>query len=576
MPRKKATEVLPSEELSDALAPDTPSDASGSDTLDVPDSERPEKLENTPKFPAALPGVSEPPSQKETASDASSEGPEQTVELAVSFPQRFPDDPDYPFDENIEPPADSGSEGSILPADATDNDSLGLEEAADDQDEIPTRSSEEPPSGVPEETPPAKPRRASRRRTAATEPSPLQPAARQVSPSVLSIDAKAEVETEEYREDTIWHEIRNAYRTRRILTGTLGGVEQTEDGKSLVIVEYKGFRVVIPAKEMMLSLDRRPTDSNYAALMRRCNQILSAMMGAEIDFIVRGIDNKTRSIVASRKEAMLRKRQTFYLDQDASGEYRITPGRLVQARVTAVSEKVIYVEAFGVECAILARDLSWDWVGDAHDRERPGEGHPSATALRALIRAGEADRALELMPPAMAAVYRAEAAAGRAPVFLETCERAVLARLRSMTESDFAALDQGREGLYRRLYRASRTAPTLETLLAEAKTKRYAHARLRRMALWAYLGLCPAEVPAQVPYLRVLAADALGRELLAQMRKTARLPILTKPGHVRRLDQAAQALFALEARGADLYALAYPDLTAAAGGSLWREGPAML
>ena len=373
MPRKKATEVLPSEELSDALAPDTPSDASGSDTLDVPDSERPEKLENTPKFPAALPGVSEPPSQKETASDASSEGPEQTVELAVSFTQRFPDDPDYPFDENIEPPADSGSEGSILPADATDNDSLGLEEAADDQDEIPTRSSEEPPSGAPEETSPAKPQRASRRRTAATEPSPLQPTARQVPPSILSIDAKAEVETEEYREDTIWHEIRNAYRTRRILTGTLGGVEQTEDGKSLVIVEYKGFRVVIPAKEMMLSLDRRPTDSNYAALMRRCNQILSAMMGAEIDFIVRGIDNKTRSIVASRKEAMLRKRQTFYLDQDASGEYRITPGQLVQARVTAVSEKVIYVEAFGVECAILARDLSWDWVGDAHDHYSVGD-----------------------------------------------------------------------------------------------------------------------------------------------------------------------------------------------------------
>ena len=222
------------------------------------------------------------------------------------------------------------------------------------------------------------------------------------------------------------------------------------------------------------------------------------------------------------------------------------------------------------------RPLTVSRVGDAHDRERPGEGHPSATALRALIRAGEADRALELMPPAMAAVYRAEAAVGRAPVFLETCERAVLARLRSMTESDFAALDQGREGLYRRLYRASRTAPTLEALLAEAKTKRYAHARLRRMALWAYLGLCPAEVPAQVPYLRVLAADALGRELLARMRKAARLPILTKPGRVRRLDQAAQALFALEARGADLYALAYPDLTAAAGGSLWREGPAML
>lgn len=377
MPRKKATEVLPSEELSDALAPDTPSDASGSDTPDVPDSEQSEMPENTPESPAALPEASDPPSRKETASDASSEGPEQAVEPPVSLTQDFPDDPDRPFDEDIEPPTDSSSEDSILLTDAPDGDSFGSEEAAADQGEVPAHSSGEPPSAASEEISPAKPRRASRRRTAATEPSPLQPASRQVPPStvsdILSIDAKAEVETEEYREDTIWHEIRNAYRTRRILTGTLGGVEQTEDGKSLVIVEYKGFRVVIPAKEMMLSLDRRPTDSNYAALMRRCNQILSAMMGAEIDFIVRGIDNKTRSIVASRKEAMLRKRQTFYLDRDASGEYRITPGRLVQARVTAVSEKVIYVEAFGVECAILARDLSWDWVGDAHDHYSVGD-----------------------------------------------------------------------------------------------------------------------------------------------------------------------------------------------------------
>lgn len=59
------------------------------------------------------------------------------------------------------------------------------------------------------------------------------------------------------------------------------------------------------------------------------------------------------------------------------------------------------------------------------------------------------------------------------------------------------------------------------------------------------------------------------------MRKTAAVPVLTKPSHVRRLDQAAQELFALEARAADLYALAYPDL-AAAGGSAWKEGPVIV
>ena len=35
---------------------------------------------------------------------------------------------------------------------------------------------------------------------------------------------------------SIWHEIHNAYRTRRILTGQLGGIEQTDSGKTIAIV----------------------------------------------------------------------------------------------------------------------------------------------------------------------------------------------------------------------------------------------------------------------------------------------------------------------------------------------------
>ncbi len=107
--------------------------------------------------------------------------------------------------------------------------------------------------------------------------------------------------------------------------------------------------------------------------MLRQNKILGNMLGAEIDFIVRGIDSKSRSVVASRREAMLKKRQIFYLDTDVSGMYRIYDGRFVQARVIAVAEKVIRVEIFGVECSIMARDLAWDWIGDAHERFSVGD-----------------------------------------------------------------------------------------------------------------------------------------------------------------------------------------------------------
>ena len=97
------------------------------------------------------------------------------------------------------------------------------------------------------------------------------------------------------------------------------------------------------------------------------------MLGSEIDFIVRGTDTATRSVVASRKGAMLRKRQTFYMDTNDLGEHMIYEGRVVQARVVGVAEKVLRVEVFGVECAIFARDLSTVWFGDAREQYSVGD-----------------------------------------------------------------------------------------------------------------------------------------------------------------------------------------------------------
>lgn len=214
--------------------------------------------------------------------------------------------------------------------------------------------------------------------------------------------------------------------------------------------------------------------------------------------------------------------------------------------------------------------------GAEHHDGEVRDGVPSAALLRSFLHGGEREKALSLLPPAMQTLYAAEEAAGRAPVFSESCERAMLARLRSMTETDFAALDEGNEGLYHRLYELSRSGSSLEELLSAAKTKRYAYARLRRMVLWAYLGIAPGTLPDSVPYLRVLAANETGRALLGRMRKSAALPILTKPADVRRLSPQAQALFTLEVRATDLYTLAYPELAAAGGGAEWRIGPVII
>ena len=211
--------------------------------------------------------------------------------------------------------------------------------------------------------------------------------------------------------------------------------------------------------------------------------------------------------------------------------------------------------------------------GAGHDQD--GGEYPSAGSIRRMIQEGRRAEALAAMAPAMRELYEAEEARGRAPVFAAGAERAILAQLRRMGEADFLALDAGGEGLGNRLAAAAREAASLEELLDRAKTKRYAYSRLRRLALWAYLGLRPETLPARVPYLRPLAMNQRGRALLAEARRRAALPILTKPADVRRLSPEAQAVFRREVLATDLYTLAFPGDPAPSGAE-WREGPRVL
>ena len=221
--------------------------------------------------------------------------------------------------------------------------------------------------------------------------------------------------------------------------------------------------------------------------------------------------------------------------------------------------------------AIRRQELS---MGAATLRREDGGHHGAASAsrIRALLAAGEQAESLDLMPSAAAGILRRAIEKGLAPADPARLEGAMLARLRLMSENDFAPYDGGGEGLYRRVYRAVQEGVSLEDILARATTKRYPTARVRRMLWAAFLELEP---PAEgIPYVRVLAATALGRRLLRQMQDDG-VPVLTKAADVGRLGPAAEALFTREARRTDVYALACPGSPLPCG-SDWRRTPVMI
>ncbi len=162
--------------------------------------------------------------------------------------------------------------------------------------------------------------------------------------------------------------------------------------------------------------------------------------------------------------------------------------------------------------------------------ERPGSYHavladeenPSATAVRLRMLSGE--------PWQNLVGENTHKILSSGPVHtLQSGERAVLARLRTMTEEEFQTVPYGSEGLWRKLMHASRSCATLEELFAAVKSKRYTRTRLERMVMCAFLGLTEQELSREAPYVRVLGFSAKGRSLLKEIRRTGDFPNAGEP-----------------------------------------------
>ena len=159
---------------------------------------------------------------------------------------------------------------------------------------------------------------------------------------------------------------------------------------------------------------------------------------------------------------------------------------------------------------------------------------------------------------------------------LKRAERSVLARLRTMTAEDWAVIpDSGAgEGMPPRLERAGQQCRSLEEFFALSKPKHWTQARMRRLLVWAWLGLSRNDRPGMPPYLRVLGFNARGQEVLRHMKKRVHWCILTKPARARGLGEGGRVLFEREARCTDLYDLCLE--TVPTPGREWSTSPVRL
>lgn len=195
-------------------------------------------------------------------------------------------------------------------------------------------------------------------------------------------------------------------------------------------------------------------------------------------------------------------------------------------------------------------------VGAGHNTDETGEilGRKiaSASKLRQLTAEGaSAIAAIEDYVPARAALLYREAAARGELSDRQKFSIAILSRLRGRRPEELARLRGLSEGIENRLYTAIQKAEDVEMLYTLLKTRRYPHARIRRLVLDAAMNVTAQSVPEQPPWLHVLGAR---RSALGALRYAA-LPASTSLAELSRLSQESAQLCRLHSEFVDFSAL---------------------
>lgn len=243
--------------------------------------------------------------------------------------------------------------------------------------------------------------------------------------------------------------------------------------------------------------------SGGVAILRRCCDVLCF-----------GTESMTEEMLLQTASALLSPPFSDYLKTEMNSGCSFP-----KARQQALERMGIHAalsnpnDILGVEYAkaILSQNASMDIFpvyrnGDYHSDVLNPQA-PSATALRRALLSGEAwqNAVPEGTIPLLQNAAFHTLAAG---------EKAILSKLRTMTDADFERLPYGSEGLWRKLMKACRVKSDLSAIIEATKSKRYTRTRIDRMILCAFLGLTEEDMGIIPSRIRALAFDDRGRGIL--------------------------------------------------------------
>lgn len=123
------------------------------------------------------------------------------------------------------------------------------------------------------------------------------------------------------------------------------------------------------------------------------------------------------------------------------------------------------------------------------------------------------------------------------------------------------------EGIENRIYNASRTASSIAEIEDISSSKRTTRAKIRRIILSSMLGITKEMCFEKPEYARVLSANKRGTEILAMMKKTSDIEVITKIGSYK------NKILDIDILASDIHALANINISNRNAGSDFLQTP---
>lgn len=150
---------------------------------------------------------------------------------------------------------------------------------------------------------------------------------------------------------------------------------------------------------------------------------------------------------------------------------------------------------------------------------------------------------------------------------LSVFEKEIIYTLRKMSVQEIASLPDVSEGLEFRIKEAANISNTLESLLYNIRTKRYAETRIRRILLYSLLGIKDKDINMSrrvTPYIRVLGFNKHGKRIISAIAaNNPRLKIIVsvKKFMETNIDPIQKSMISKDILATNIYTLGYSSKT---------------